>query len=224
MTAGNSHKKYCTSCNQGVMPTFNLCPKCGGRSFSKAPSVILPTATLATKSAFSLLSKVQSYSSVLCIAVLVASALGAIWIILPIVRQFSSPSLMRTSSLDVRLEKQWGVLVVPVRINDAIDLKFIVDSGASDVTIPADVVLTLLRTGTLSESDFLGSRDYTLADGSTVPSKIFRIRSLKVGNKVLENVTGSIAPVKGDLLLGQSFLSRFKSWHIDNTRGALVLE
>jgi predicted aspartyl protease len=62
-----------------------------------------------------------------------------------------------------------------------------------------------------------------MADGSTVPSRRFRIRSLKVGDRVLENVTGSIAPVAGSLLLGQSFLTRFKSWSIDNQRQALVL-
>ena len=62
-----------------------------------------------------------------------------------------------------------------------------------------------------------------LADGSTVPSQTFRIKSLKVGNKVLENVVGSIASVKGSLLLGQSFLSRFKSWSVDNTKHALLL-
>jgi hypothetical protein len=71
---------------------------------------------------------------------------------------------------------------------------------------------------------FLGKRTYRLADGSTVPSQTFRIKSLKVGDKVLESVTGSIAPVEGSLLLGQSFLSRFKSWSIDNQRHLLVLE
>jgi predicted aspartyl protease len=44
-----------------------------------------------------------------------------------------------------------------------------------------------------------------------------------VGGKVLENVTGSVAPVRGGLLLGQSFLSRFKSWSIDNRRQILIL-
>jgi hypothetical protein len=58
---------------------------------------------------------------------------------------------------------------------------------------------------------------------SLVPSKQFVIRSLKVGDRTLENVTGSIAPVQGSLLLGQSFLRRFKSWSIDNQREALIL-
>jgi clan AA aspartic protease (TIGR02281 family) len=116
-----------------------------------------------------------------------------------------------------------GTFKVPVTINGQLTLDFIVDSGAADVSIPADVVLTLVRTGTLAESDFLDSRTYRLADGSTIPSQRFLIRSLKVGDKVLENITGSVAPVAGSLLLGQSFLTRFKSWSIDNQRQALVL-
>jgi hypothetical protein len=112
---------------------------------------------------------------------------------------------------------------VPVLINDAITLKFTVDSGAADVSIPADVVMTLIRTGTLLDNDFLGSQTYILADGTQVPSQTFRIRTLKVGDRILENVTGSIAPIAGSLLLGQSFLSRFKGWSIDNEKGVLTL-
>jgi predicted aspartyl protease len=62
-----------------------------------------------------------------------------------------------------------------------------------------------------------------LADGSKVPSQTFVIRSLKVGNKVLENVRGSVASVHGNLLLGQTFLSHFKSWSVDNATHALLL-
>jgi hypothetical protein len=117
----------------------------------------------------------------------------------------------------VPLQKEHGIYVVPVLINNAITLKFVIDSGASDVSIPADVVMTLTRTGTLQDSDFIGTQTYRL-DGSTVPSTTFRIRSLTVRTSVIEGVTGSVAPVAGDLLLGQSFLSRFKSWSIDNDR------
>ena len=123
----------------------------------------------------------------------------------------------------VPMEAEGGTFVVPVRINDQITLKFIIDSGASDVSVPADVFMTLLRTGTITDADFLGSQKYRLADGSTVPSQQFVIRSLKVGDRTLNEVTGSVAPVEGTLLLGQSFLRRFRSWSIDNQKGALIL-
>jgi clan AA aspartic protease (TIGR02281 family) len=134
------------------------------------------------------------------------------------------PSKRTGRTFDVALRQEGGVFVVPVTINNTLSLNFIVDSGASDVSIPVDVVLTLMRTGSITQADFLNKETYTLADGSTVPSQVLRIRSLKVGDKVLENVRASVASVKSPLLLGQSFLSRFKSWRIDNARHALVLE
>ena len=136
----------------------------------------------------------------------------------------SSPSSPSSSGATlIPVKAQGGTYVVPVLINKTITLNFVIDSGASDVSIPADVVLTLVRSGTLQPSDFIGTQTYRLADGSTVPSTTFRIRSLTLNRLVIENVKGSVANVKGDLLLGQSFLSRFKSWSIDNARQALVL-
>ena len=124
----------------------------------------------------------------------------------------------------VQMKKEGGTYVVPVLINNAITLDFTVDSGATDVAITEDVVSTLIRTGTIKAADFIGEQTYVLADGSKIKSKTFRIRSLKVGDRVLENVTGSVAGINGALLLGQSFLGRFKSWSIDNTKHALMLE
>lgn len=123
----------------------------------------------------------------------------------------------------VRMRLDGGVYVVPVTINDAIKLDFAVDSGSADVSMPADVVLTLMRTGTIGHGDFLGDRTFQLADGSTLPSVTFRIRSLRVGDATVSNVTASIAPAQAQLLLGQSFLGRFKSWSVDNKSHSLVL-
>lgn len=41
---------------------------------------------------------------------------------------------------------------------------------------------------------------------------------------LIENVKGSVSPAAGSLLLGQSFLQRFKSWSMDNNKHVLVLE
>jgi predicted aspartyl protease len=122
------------------------------------------------------------------------------------------------------VEKIWRYFVVPVEINGAITLNFTVDSGSGDVTVPADVFSTLVRTGTIRDADIIGERTYVLADGSKSQSPTFTIRSLKVGDKVVENVRGSVTSAQGTLLLGQSFLERFKSWSLDNTKHQLLLE
>jgi aspartyl protease family protein len=138
--------------------------------------------------------------------------------------QTNSSPPTSTGHAEIALLNEHGTMKVPVVINGSLTLNFTVDSGAADVSIPADVVMVLMRTGTLTISDFLGTQNYRLADGSVVPSKVFRIRTLMVGDRVIENVTGSMAGVEGSLLLGQSFLSRFTSWSIDNKRQVLVLQ
>jgi clan AA aspartic protease (TIGR02281 family) len=134
-----------------------------------------------------------------------------------------SPVLSESNHGEVRLVSENGVFSVPVVINRAITLNFLVDSGASDVAIPKDVVLTLLRTGTLNDSDFFGRAVYRLADGSLIPSMRFRIRSLRVGSFEVNNVIGSVANADANLLLGQSFLDHFTSWSIDNRHHTLLL-
>ena len=66
----------------------------------------------------------------------------------------------------VPLEEFRGTFLVPVTINEQLTLRFVIDSGASDVVIPSDVISTLRRTGTIETSDFLGTGEYILADGS----------------------------------------------------------
>jgi hypothetical protein len=92
--------------------------------------------------------------------------------------------------------------------------------GAS--VLPNDA-RSLIRTGTITKSDLLDKRVYILADGSEQRSQRFRIRSLRVDNLELHDVVGSVAPSARSLLLGQSFLERFKYWTIDNQRHLLII-
>jgi len=124
---------------------------------------------------------------------------------------------------EITLVSRGGTYEVPTRLNDAFTLNFILDTGASDVVIPADVVSTLLRTGTLTERDFIGRTTHVLADGSKLPSLNFRLREVQVGSTVIRNVVASASPAQGQPLLGQSFLSRLPSWSIDYSRHVLVI-
>jgi clan AA aspartic protease (TIGR02281 family) len=135
-----------------------------------------------------------------------------------------APNRNPSSPIRVPLKMEGGIFVVPVQINGVITLDFAIDSGASDVGVPADVFSTLKRAGTIKDADVVGQQTYVFADGSKSQSNTFMIRSLRVGDIVLENVTASVSSSQGSLLLGQSFLKRFKSWSIDNTNHELRLE
>lgn len=135
-----------------------------------------------------------------------------------------SDTLKATLGDRIHLIESGGTFTVPVRLNGQFSLNFTIDSGAADVSIPVDVVITLIRTGTIRNRDFIGEKAYVLADGSQIKSKTFMLHELQVGNRTLHNVQASLADVNASPLLGQSFLKRFKSWSIDNATHELVLQ
>src|SRR2546428_10845120 len=90
---------------------------------------------------------------------------------------------------EIPLIKSGGVYELPVEVNGVIILSFILDTGASEVNIPADVALPLYRPGTIQ--DFLPGQIYALADGSTLKSSRFILQSLKIGNHRITNVPAS---------------------------------
>jgi clan AA aspartic protease (TIGR02281 family) len=123
----------------------------------------------------------------------------------------------------VPLVRAGGTYLVPVTINRKISLNFTVDSGASEVCVPADVYSTLKRADTISAADSLDDGVYELADGSRQTNQRFRIHSLRVGEVELHDVTGSVCSAGSSLLLGQSFLGRLSSWSIDNSKHVLII-
>ena len=129
----------------------------------------------------------------------------------------------RTEGHVVAVEPHDGAFAVPVVLNDVMTAKFVVDSGSADVSIPENVASSLMKSGTMTGADLLGSKTYLLADGSKVPSKIYRMASVRIGGTVIENVTVRIAAANSTLLLGQSFLSRLKSWSMDNARQVMII-
>ena len=127
------------------------------------------------------------------------------------------------SAIEIQLQEQGGVYTLPVRINRAITLNFILDSGASEVCIPSNILPALLRAGTITDKDFLPGRNFRLADGSILRSSRFMIRELDIGGYRIFNVSAGITPKTGFPLLGQSFLNKVESWTMDNRTHKLTL-
>ena len=138
-------------------------------------------------------------------------------------RSTSAVNGLQPEENEVFLQRTGQAHALRVIVNGIIPMMFILDTGATDVVLPADVVFTLLRTGTLQTSDFISYRPYTLADGRELPSAQFNVRELQVGQYTIRNVTAGVGQLASEPLLGQSFLSRFGSATIDYKRNVLVL-
>lgn len=119
---------------------------------------------------------------------------------------------------------------IAVTINGIGPYRFLLDTGASDCSVPADVARYLVNHGALTGSARAGSANYHLADGSVQAAPVYRFQELSVGtpsghgNAYVHNVTCGISPEGSDGLLGMAFLSLFDSFKIDNASGRLMLE
>ena len=135
-----------------------------------------------------------------------------------------SAALQAAARTTAQFQRMGGVFLLPATVNGSSNVYFIVDSGAANVQIPEDVAEQMKQAGTLTEADFLGQRRFILADGSAVNQRIFRLRSLKIGNRVMENVLAALSAPRSRPLLGQSFLRRLEWWKIDNVKNSIEFE
>jgi clan AA aspartic protease (TIGR02281 family) len=123
-----------------------------------------------------------------------------------------------------RFQRMGGVFVLSALLNGSTQAYFIVDSGAATVQIPEEVAEQLKRNGTLTEADFMGQHRFILADGSGMQQRVFRLKSLQIGDRTMENVMATVGAPRTRALLGQSFLRRLSWWKIDNVRNAIEFE
>jgi predicted aspartyl protease len=123
------------------------------------------------------------------------------------------------------VKSETGLIEVPVILNGVLKINFIFDSGASEVSLSPDVALTLFRTGTITENDWLPDQTYTFADGSKAKSKRFLIKKLIIGNQTLANIEASISnSIEAPMLIGQNVMQKLGSITIDYDNLLLIIK
>jgi hypothetical protein len=128
-----------------------------------------------------------------------------------------------TAAERIPVSAEGGVFTVPVEINGALTLDFVLDTGAAVVLVPIDVALTLMRTGTVAPADIRGVDQYQLADGSVIENMRVNFRALRIGTRTLYDVEGIVGDVESTLLLGQSALRQLEPWRLDTQAGELIV-
>lgn len=115
----------------------------------------------------------------------------------------------------VRMKKEYGVYTVPLKIN-GMELDFIFDSGAAEITISSAEAIVMLKQGKLKEEDIIGEAYYKIADGTIAEGTVINLRTVQIANKVLHDVQATVVDnIEAPLLLGQSALERFGKISID---------
>lgn len=124
----------------------------------------------------------------------------------------------------LKMEVQNGVRFVWIEIN-GIRLRFIFDTGASNICISPSEANVLYRQGTLQKQDILDVAYFQDATGKISEGTTVNLREVRIGDLVLENVEALVVDnVNAPLLLGQSVLERFGSIEIDNVNSEIIFK
>lgn len=120
-------------------------------------------------------------------------------------------------------KKTGGTYEIPCSIN-GLPLKFILDTGASDVTLSSVEADFMLKNEYLSSKDFRGNRKYLTASGNICDGAVICLKEVRVGEVTLKNIEASVVKnQQAPLLLGQSVLERFGTITIDNQNNKLII-
>lgn len=120
--------------------------------------------------------------------------------------------------MTIVMEKKGDIYYVPGEIN-GVPLKFIFDTGASNVYLSLTEALFMLKNGYLSEKDF-GNTSYSqIANGDIVENTEVLLKEVKVGPIVLNNVKAMVSnTISAPLLLGQSAIQKLGPIQLDGNK------
>lgn len=117
-----------------------------------------------------------------------------------------------------------GNCYVKCQIND-LPMRFVFDTGASDVSLSMVETSFMMKNGYLTDKDVIGSAKYSDAIGNVSEGTVINLRKVQFGDVELDNVKASVVRnQKAPLLLGQTVLSRIGKIEIDNEKKVFRLK
>jgi hypothetical protein len=123
----------------------------------------------------------------------------------------------------IKMKRDGGVSTIPCKVN-GLNLTFIFDTGASDVSISMAEATFMLKNGYLNEIDILGSNKYLDAVGNINEGIIINMRELEIAGFKLINVKASVVKNnKAPLLLGQSAIGKLGKIQLDLEQNTLTI-
>lgn len=117
--------------------------------------------------------------------------------------------------IKMQLEES-GIYTIPCEVN-GLKLRFVFDTGASDVHLSLLDAAFMLKNGYISKDDIIGKTSYSMADGSISENAVVILKEIKIGNLCINDVRASISSkLNASLLLGQSAIQKIGKYTIDD--------
>jgi clan AA aspartic protease (TIGR02281 family) len=127
-------------------------------------------------------------------------------------------SQLITAQKTIEMTPYNGVYKIDCKVN-GIPMEFILDTGASDVSLSSTEALFLIKQGLITEEDILGSTTYQNANGKILEGTKIKLKTIEVAGIEINDITATVVDeLKAPLLLGQSFLSKLGPIEIDGNK------
>lgn len=122
------------------------------------------------------------------------------------------------SQVTIQMEKNGDIYYIPGKVN-GLNLKFVFDTGASEVCISLIEAEFMIKNGYLSEKDIVGSSYSQIANGDIVENTKIILREVEVGGIILHNVNALVShTLQAPLLFGQSAIQKLGLIQIDGNK------
>ena len=124
----------------------------------------------------------------------------------------------------IKMIEENGVRYIPIKINGQ-ELKFVFDTGASSICISTLEASVLVKNGLLSKNDIIGQQGFTDATGRISVGTRIHLKTVQIGNREINDVEATVIEnPRAECLLGQTVLSRFGKYTIDNRNNEIIFK
>ncbi len=115
-----------------------------------------------------------------------------------------------------------GMTYVKMKIGSMIFM-WLLDTGASDLLINAEMEETLKQENILTEANYLGIGEYEMANGTIDTCRKYKINNVRLGKFYVDNITVAVSDKGKRIIAGKSLLNKFSTWILNNETSILIL-
>jgi clan AA aspartic protease (TIGR02281 family) len=118
----------------------------------------------------------------------------------------------------IHMNYENGVYTIPCEVN-GLNLKFIFDTGASNVSISLTEASYMLKHGHLEEDDIYGTSYAKIANGDITENTEILLKEIEIGGIKIYDIKASVVhELEAPLLLGQSAIQKLGKIQLDGNK------
>lgn len=115
-----------------------------------------------------------------------------------------------------------GMTFIKARIGNELKI-WLLDTGASDLLITAEMEQQLRIEKVIDDSQFLGIAEYEMANGTIEVCRKYRVNQLQIGKFTLNNLIVAVTHNGRRIILGKTVLNKFSTWVLNNQNNTIIL-